>query len=78
MGLWENGSQGAEITYEIRGLVEVVNVKKKPDLIVDFNTHRSKSWNKTSHLHKVKPLANPGGNRAERREYKRLMKKKGK
>lgn len=36
-----------------------------------------KRWHKGSHLHQLKPVADPNGNRAERREAKKTKKKKG-
>lgn len=36
-----------------------------------------KRWHKGSHLHQLKPVADPNGNRAERRETKKIKKKKG-
>jgi hypothetical protein len=36
-----------------------------------------KRWHIGSHLHQLKPVADPNGNRAERREAKKAKKKKG-
>lgn len=50
-------------------------VYQKPLIIVDFNSHATKAGNKESHLHKVKPIPDSQGNRAERRAYKRQKRK---
>lgn len=47
-------------------------------ILVDFSDHVVNAWNKESHLHKLKPLPDPNGNRAERREAKKREKKNAK
>lgn len=46
--------------------------------LYDFNSHGVQPGQKESHLHEVRPTANPNGSRAERREANKLKKKKGK
>jgi hypothetical protein len=36
-----------------------------------------KRWHKGSKLHQLKPVADPSGNRSERREAKKVKRKKG-
>jgi hypothetical protein len=45
--------------------------------LVDFTSHVSKAENRESHLHKVKPLPDPNGNRAERRQASKVRRRKG-
>lgn len=49
---------------------------KKVLVTVDFNSQVTRADTKISHLHKVKAAPNPEGNRAERREAKKLKGKK--
>ncbi len=46
-----------------------------PHPFVDFSKHATSSATKTSHLHTLKPLPDPAGNRAERRAAKKKRKK---
>lgn len=42
---------------------------KPVNVWVDFSDHATKARSKESHLHQMKPLPDPNGNRAERRAY---------
>lgn len=44
--------------------------------VVDFSSYATKAWSKGSHLHKLKPIADSNGNRAERRAAKKAKKRK--
>lgn len=52
-----------------------------PHLHINITPRRPDSevplrWQKPSHLHTFKPIANPDGNRAERRAFKKKLRKK--
>lgn len=51
--------------------------KIEPVVKAPGNGEGMKRWHKGSELHQLKPVADPNGNRAERREFKKSKKKKG-
>jgi len=53
-------------------------LKLKVHLRVDFNKDAVKAEKEQSHLHRFMPIADPDGNRAERRRANKLMKKEKK